>query len=247
MQDNGQASCRRRRYFLCSHGSHCGHRQGGWYHFDGSADAEERKGEGPLMGCCKEGAAWKRQQVLESLLSYKDYVDAFAVPEINWREIRPYLELNHFNPETIEGKSKAAAGLCSWVVSIVTYHDTIVGVEPKRKALKQANERLDAATQKMNEVNARVAELTEKLAKLRAELQAANEDKQAAIDDVNRGQNKLDLAQRLTSALASEMSVGRKRCPTQGKIASTSWATRSSRAHSCLTLARSQSPTATRC
>ena len=49
-----------------------------------------------------------------------------------------------------------------------------------------------------------MAELEEKLAKLTSELNAANAEKQEALDTVERGQRKLDLAQRLTNALASE-------------------------------------------
>ena len=51
---------------------------------------------------------------------------------------------------------------------------------------------------------AKVADLESKLAKLTDEFDAANAEKQEAMDAVERGQRKLDLAQRLTGALASE-------------------------------------------
>ena len=93
---------------------------------------------------------------LNQLLDFKAVVDAFTVPKVNWREIRPYLEMEHFTPEVIEKKNKAAAGLVSWVINIVLYYDTIVGVEPKRKALAEANARLEAANTKLSQVQARV-------------------------------------------------------------------------------------------
>ena len=92
--------------------------------------------------------------------------DNFEVPKINWKEVRPYLAMEHFNVETIESKNRAAAGLCAWVVNIVKYHDTIVSVEPKRMALKDANMRLSAANEKLDKVNTHVAGLTAKLKKL---------------------------------------------------------------------------------
>ena len=141
---------------------------------------------------------------LDGLLGYKQYVDDFAVPKINWREVRPYLEMEHFTVEAISAKNSAAGGLVSWVVNIVTYHDTIVGVEPKRKALAEANTRLETASTKLQAVQEKVADLTEKLSKLRAEFDAAEAEKQSAINEVDAGQRKLDLAQRLTTALASE-------------------------------------------
>ena len=36
------------------------------------------------------------------------------VPDGNWKDVRPYLELAHFNPDVIRTKNSAAAGLCGW-------------------------------------------------------------------------------------------------------------------------------------
>ena len=46
---------------------------------------------------------------------------------MNWKEVRPYLEMSHFRKEIIERKNMAAAGLCAWVINIVVYHDILVG------------------------------------------------------------------------------------------------------------------------
>ena len=90
------------------------------------------------------------------------------------------------------------------MINIVKYHDTIVSVEPKRQALANANERLAAANEKLQSVNAHVADLAAKLKKLTDEYDAANTAKLAAIHEVEQGQLRLDLAQRLTGALGSE-------------------------------------------
>jgi dynein heavy chain len=63
-------------------------------------------------------------------------------------------------------KSSAAAGLCEWVINIVEYYNVIQTVEPKRKALKEATEQLEAATEKLKVVEATVKELNDKLNKL---------------------------------------------------------------------------------
>ncbi len=57
---------------------------------------------------------------------------------------------------------------------------------------------------KLKSVNEHVAELEAKLAKLTAEFNAANSEKMAAINAVEKGNRKLDLAQRLITALAAE-------------------------------------------
>lgn len=79
-------------------------------------------------------------------------MDDGSVPEINIREVRPFLDLEHFKVEVIEKRNSAAAGLCSWVLNIVQYHDIVRTVEPKRRALQEANDQLEAANLELGEV-----------------------------------------------------------------------------------------------
>ena len=152
-----------------------------------------------------------KKQLLGSIPEYIDYlkaiksgVDEQTIPKINFSEVKALTNLEHFTPEIIMTKNKAAAGLCSFVINIVLYYEVVVTVEPKRKALAEANEMLESANAQLKTVMEQVAELESKLAKLTSELNAANAEKQEALDTVDRGQKKLDLAQRLTNALASE-------------------------------------------
>jgi dynein heavy chain len=144
------------------------------------------------------------KEYIEQLKLLKVVVDESKMNANNVKEAKPYLELAHFTPEIIAGKNSAAAGLCSFVINIVTYYEIVVTVEPKRIALAQANQQLSEANARLAVVQANVKELQEKLAKLTTELNAANAEKQNALDTVERGQRKLDLATRLTNALASE-------------------------------------------
>ena len=93
------------------------------------------------------------------------------------KEVRPLIALEHFNVETIKGKNSAAAGVTGFILNIVIYYDIVVTVEPKRKALAEANQQLEAANTKLAEVNALVKDLTEKLAVLTKELNEAMADK----------------------------------------------------------------------
>eukprot|EP00947_MAST-08B_sp_MAST-8B-sp1_P001611 g1611.t1 len=141
---------------------------------------------------------------LAMLLGFKELVDDNKVPDVNFKEVRQYIELEGFDPEVIMSKNPAAAGLCSWVINIVIYRDIIVTVEPKKLALAAATAQLEAANTKLASIKAKVAELQAKLDKLTAEFNQANAEKQAAIDEVETGQKRLGLAGRLTTALASE-------------------------------------------
>jgi len=141
---------------------------------------------------------------LEELKGYKVVVDEGAVPEVNFKEIRPFLELEHFNVETIEKRNSAAAGLCSWVINIVNYSDIVKEVEPKRIALAAANEELSAANERLEGVRARVAELQEKLDVLTNQYNEAESTRKEAQEIADKGKMKLDLANRLIVALGSE-------------------------------------------
>ena len=54
--------------------------------------------------------------------------------------------------EVIEKRNSAAAGLCSWVLNIVQYYDIVRTVEPKRRALQEANDQLAKANLELGEV-----------------------------------------------------------------------------------------------
>ncbi|KAG6609263.1 dynein heavy chain [Phytophthora cinnamomi] len=143
-------------------------------------------------------------EYIDYLVGFKQVVDDGKVPPNNWKEVRVYLEMEHFNYDTILTKNKAAAGLCSWVINIVMYYDIVITVEPKRQALAAANLELEAANARLSEVTALVADLQAKLDKLLAEAAAAEKEKEDAINAVETGNRKMKLAGTLTNDLSSE-------------------------------------------
>jgi dynein heavy chain len=153
---------------------------------------------------CKKQLLGSIPEYIEYLKKIKLAVDDQTIPKLNFVEVKQLTELEHFKVEVIKTKNSAAGGLCSFVLNIVMYYEVVVTVEPKRRALAEANEQLSTANAQLKMVTEMVAELEAKLAKLTTELNAANKEKQEALDAVDRGQRKLDLAQRLTNALASE-------------------------------------------
>jgi dynein heavy chain len=141
---------------------------------------------------------------IDELKGFKDMVDRGQIPAINWREVRSFLALEHFNPEIIEKKNSAAAGLCLWVINIVQYYDVVQSVEPKRIALAEANAILDAANEKKRQVEEEVGKLQAKLDKLNKQYEAATNEMAEAQAAAERGKRRLALAERLINALSSE-------------------------------------------
>lgn len=89
---------------------------------------------------------------LDSLINYdKENIH----PEVI-KAIQPYLKDSEFEPEFVRSKSAAAAGLCAWVINIIKFYEVFCDVEPKRKALAQANADLAAAQEKLSVIKRKV-------------------------------------------------------------------------------------------
>ncbi len=142
--------------------------------------------------------------LLQELLTYKEKIESGMVPSVNFKEVRQYLALDHFNRETLLLKNSAAAGLCEWCVNIVKFRDIFVTVEPLREALAAANAEYTAASERLAGAQKKVAELSSELEILEVKYGSALASKQAAEDLVANGQKRLSLANRLTAALATE-------------------------------------------
>ena len=56
------------------------------------------------------------------------------MPKSNFANLKPLLELEHFTPAIMKGKSNAAAGLTDFVININIYWDINENVEPMRLA-----------------------------------------------------------------------------------------------------------------
>jgi len=123
------------------------------------------------------------QAFMGALLGFKEVVNSNQLLPANVAVVKKdYLSNPEFDPTIILNKSKAAAGLCSWVINIVKFWDVIQEVGPLRKQLADAIEQLDVATVKLNEVQEIVRKLNAELAQLNKEFQQAEDDKQRAIN-----------------------------------------------------------------
>lgn len=142
----------------------------------------------------------KVDQFLEQLIHY----DKENIPETCLKAVTPYLQDPDFNAEFIRAKSGAAAGLCSWVVNIVTFYNVFCDVEPKRKALAQANADLAAAEEKLSKIKAKIKELDDNLAELTNSFEEATAAKLKCQQEADRTAKTIELANRLVGGLASE-------------------------------------------
>ncbi|RZF49077.1 hypothetical protein LSTR_LSTR008363 [Laodelphax striatellus] len=137
---------------------------------------------------------------LDALITYdKENIH----PEII-KAIQPYLKDPEFEPEFVRSKSAAAAGLCAWVINIIKFYEVFCDVEPKRKALAQANADLAQAQEKLTVIKRKVASLEEQLAKLTADFEQATCEKLRCQEEADATNRTIQLANRLVGGLSSE-------------------------------------------
>ena len=142
----------------------------------------------------------KVDQFLESLVSYdKEHIHPNIITALE-----PYLKDKEFHPDFIQSKSAAAAGLCSWVINIVRFFEVYCDVEPKRRALEEANAELLAAKEKLLSVKEKVKDLEATLKKLTDDYQKAIDEKVRCQKEADDTAKTIQLANRLVGGLASE-------------------------------------------
>uniref|UniRef100_A0AAY4DSH0 Dynein, axonemal, heavy polypeptide 9 like n=1 Tax=Denticeps clupeoides TaxID=299321 RepID=A0AAY4DSH0_9TELE len=95
-----------------------------------------------------------------------------------------YLSDPEFNPEFVRLKSSAAAGLCSWVINIVHFHECVTDTIRIRYTFAQ--------------------ELDGSLDMLTSAYEKATSEKLRSQDEVNRTNKTIELANRLVKGLESE-------------------------------------------
>ena len=142
----------------------------------------------------------KVDQFLDSLVNYqKENIHPNVLVALE-----PYLNDQEFNPDFVRTKSGAAAGLCSWVINIVKFYEVYCDVEPKRRALEEANQQLADAETRLASIIAKVAELEETLGELTRQYEAAVEEKIKCQELADSTSSTISLANRLVGGLASE-------------------------------------------
>merc|ERR1719478_1093270 len=100
------------------------------------------------------------KELLDSMFNF----DKDNIPEKIVQKIQPYIENPDFEPKKIEAVSKACTAMCQWVRAMNKYHFVAFEVEPKRQALRGAQDELDVLTQSLNKLRAQLGAVEEKIA-----------------------------------------------------------------------------------
>ena len=142
----------------------------------------------------------KVDQFLEGLINY----DKENIHPNILTAMEMYIKDPDFDPEFVKSKSSAAAGLCSWAINILKFYEVYCDVEPKRRALEEANQQLLDAKNKLEGIINKVAELEATLTELTEQYKAAVDAKVKCQEEADVTAATISLANRLVNGLASE-------------------------------------------
>ncbi|XP_075039903.1 dynein axonemal heavy chain 1 [Mixophyes fleayi] len=130
--------------------------------------------------------------------------DKDNIPDAVIKVIQPYIDNEEFQPAAIARVSKACTSICQWVRAMHKYHFVARGVEPKRQALREAQEDL-AVTQKiLDEAKASLNEVEEGIATLQAKYRDCVSKKEELEQKCEQCEQKLVRADKLITGLADE-------------------------------------------
>ncbi|XP_042305771.1 dynein axonemal heavy chain 1 isoform X2 [Sceloporus undulatus] len=137
---------------------------------------------------------------LESLFKYDKDNIADAVIKL----IQPYIDSEEFQPSAIAKVSKACTSICQWVRAMHKYHFVAKAVEPKRQALREAEEDLQATQRILDEAKERLRDVEEGIAHLQAKYRGTLATKEELEMKCEQCEQRLNRADKLINGLADE-------------------------------------------
>ena len=143
---------------------------------------------------------WGEAKKLMSQMDFMDQLKSYDkdnIPKKTIGKVKKYFDDPRFLPDEIKKQSSAAMCLCMWVRAMVVYDKVAKGIEPKKEALKQAEE---------------------DLAKTMAELKTKQDALQTVLDRVAGLQKTLKETQAKKADLEAKADVAKKQLVRAGQL-----------------------------
>jgi dynein heavy chain len=120
------------------------------------------------------------------------------------RQVKEYMKDPKFAPDEVMSISSAGAGLLKWVFAMVNYNAVAKEVNPKRKAVAEAERMLRTAEKDLTKVQAEVKALSDELGKLQAQFEEKGGEQKELKEKADLMEKRLSAASRLIEGLQSE-------------------------------------------
>ena len=150
---------------------------------------------------------WAEAKKLLSQLDFMDQLrlyDKDNIPPRIIKKVDKYYKDPRFQPDQIKAVSSAAMCLCMWVRAMVVYDSVAKGIEPKKAALKEAEDQLAATTAELNEKKRSLQEVLDRVALLQRTLKDTQDKKADLEAQADRAKKQLVRAGQLIGGLGGE-------------------------------------------
>ncbi|XP_054451580.1 dynein axonemal heavy chain 1 [Pteronotus mesoamericanus] len=137
---------------------------------------------------------------LESLFKF----DKDNIGEAVIKAIQPYIDNEEFQPAAIAKVSKACTSICQWVRAMHKYHFVAKAVEPKRQALREAQDDLEVTQKILEEAKQRLQEVEDGIATMQARYRECITKKEELELKCEQCEQRLGRADKLITGLSDE-------------------------------------------
>uniref|UniRef100_A0A8I6GJB4 Dynein, axonemal, heavy chain 1 n=1 Tax=Rattus norvegicus TaxID=10116 RepID=A0A8I6GJB4_RAT len=137
---------------------------------------------------------------LESLFKF----DKDNIGEAVIKAIQPYIDNEEFQPAAIAKVSKACTSICQWVRAMHKYHFVAKAVEPKRQALREAQDDLEVTQRILEEAKHHLREVEDGISTLQAKYRECVTKKEELEMKCEQCEQRLGRADKLINGLADE-------------------------------------------
>ncbi|EDL24804.1 mCG3819, partial [Mus musculus] len=137
---------------------------------------------------------------LESLFKF----DKDNIGEAVIKAIQPYIDNEEFQPAAIAKVSKACTSICQWVRAMHKYHFVAKAVEPKRQALREAQDDLEVTQRILEEAKHHLHEVEDGIATMQAKYRECVAKKEELEMKCEQCEQRLGRADKLINGLADE-------------------------------------------
>uniref|UniRef100_A0A8D1UYI8 Dynein axonemal heavy chain 1 n=1 Tax=Sus scrofa TaxID=9823 RepID=A0A8D1UYI8_PIG len=137
---------------------------------------------------------------LESLFKF----DKDNIGDVVIKAIQPYIDNEEFQPAAIAKVSKACTSICQWVRAMHKYHFVAKTVEPKRQALREAQDDLEVTQRILEEAKQRLHEVEDGIATMQAKYRECVAKKEELELKCEQCEQRLGRADKLINGLSDE-------------------------------------------
>lgn len=152
-------------------------------------------------------ADWGEAKKLLSQMDFMDRLKDFDKDNISpkvMKKLQKYYADPRFTPEEVKKISAAAMSLCLWVRAMVSYDRVAKSIEPKKAALKEAEQQLAATVLELEAKQEGLKLVQDRVANLQSMLRQTEQRKADLEAQAAQAKTQLERAGRLIGGLAGE-------------------------------------------